>query len=336
FEVWGLHGLNDITLAFSIIMITFEIVAGIAVLIGWQFRLFSWLLLLLIIFFTFLTGYAVLSGKIRECGCFGDCIKLTAMDSFIKDLLLLGLIVFLFIQRDKVKPIFSRNASIALLTVTTVTTLALQWHVLEHLPIVDCLPYKKRANVLENMKPPPGSIPDSVVITFVYQKDGKEVEFTADKFPADFGDSYKFVRRANKIVRKGNATPPIRDFVLKDTSGNDQTQAYLSLPGKKLVLFVRNVPENISAHAAALNMVYGAAKQFNADVTVVTSSPEETREAFDKIFGGKPLNYFVCDVVAVKTASRSPITIYFLDNATIVDKWSYHDADAAASAIRRH
>src|SRR5918997_487631 len=70
FEVWGMHGLNEFTLAFSITMIAFEIIAGVAVLIGWKFRLFSWLLLLLILFFTFLTGYAVLSGKIRECGCF--------------------------------------------------------------------------------------------------------------------------------------------------------------------------------------------------------------------------------------------------------------------------
>ncbi len=336
FEVWGLHGLNNITLAFSIIMITFEIIAGIAVLIGWQFRLFSWLLLLLIIFFTFLTGYAVLSGKIKECGCFGDCIKLTAWDSFIKDLILLGLIAFLFRHRDKVKPLFSRNASIALLLVTTLATLGLQWHVLEHLPVVDCLPYKKGGNVIEKMKPPPGSIPDSVVITFVYKKEGKEVEFTADKFPADFNDSiYKFDRRSQKVVRKGNAIPAIRDFVLKDSSGTDQTQAYLALPGKKLLLFVRDVPTDLAKHAAALNMVYSAARQLNADVSVVTASPEDTRESFDKIFAGKQLNYFICDVVAVKTASRSSITIYFLDNATIVNKWSYQDADEAAAAIRR-
>ena len=89
FEVWGWHSLNDYTLAFSVLMIAFEIIAGVAVLVGWQMRLFSWLLLLLIIFFTFLTGYALFSGKIKECGCFGDCIPLQANQSFLKDLLLL-------------------------------------------------------------------------------------------------------------------------------------------------------------------------------------------------------------------------------------------------------
>src|SRR5260370_15991826 len=82
FEVWNFHMLDNFTLAFSIIMIVFEIVAGVAMLLGWRMKLFSLLLLLLIIFFTFLTGYAYLSGKVRECGCFGDCIPLTAGKAF--------------------------------------------------------------------------------------------------------------------------------------------------------------------------------------------------------------------------------------------------------------
>src|SRR6516225_1804625 len=100
FEVWGWDFFNAFTLSFSILMIAFEIIAGVAVLLGWRMKLFSWLLLLLIIFFTFLTGYAVLSGKIRTCGCFGDCIPLTPIQSFIKDLILFVLILILFRYRD--------------------------------------------------------------------------------------------------------------------------------------------------------------------------------------------------------------------------------------------
>ena len=64
------------------------------------------------------------------------------------------------------------------------------------------------------MKMPAGAIPDSSVITFVYQKGGKEIEFTSDKFPADFDSTYTFVRRYDKLLRKGNAEPPIKDFVV--------------------------------------------------------------------------------------------------------------------------
>jgi len=77
FEVWArdgylpslMHWLNTYAMAMSILMITFEIVAGVALIIGYRFRLFSFLILLLTIFFTFLTAYAMYSGKIKECGC---------------------------------------------------------------------------------------------------------------------------------------------------------------------------------------------------------------------------------------------------------------------------
>src|SRR5882757_4040435 len=183
FEVWGWNFLNDYTLSFSVLMIAFEIIAGVAVLLGWHMKLFSWLLLLLIIFFTFLTGYAVLSGKIRTCGCFGDCIPLTANQSFTKDLILTALILFIFRYRSRIQPLFKPKLSIALLLATTVFSFASQALVLKHLPVVDCLPYKVGKNIPAQMKVPPGSVPDSTVITFVYSKQGKEVEFTSDKFP---------------------------------------------------------------------------------------------------------------------------------------------------------
>src|SRR5580658_2479699 len=115
FEVWNFHWLDHFTLAFSILMIVFEIVAGVAILLGWRMKLFSWLILLLMIFFTFLTAYAYLSGKVRECGCFGDCIPLTAGESFTKDLVLLVLILILFFLQDKIRPALSAVASAALL-----------------------------------------------------------------------------------------------------------------------------------------------------------------------------------------------------------------------------
>lgn len=101
-------------------MIAFEIIAGVAVLLGWQFKLFSWLLFGLIIFFTFLTGYAVFSGAIRECGCFGDCIKLTAEQSFLKDIILFGMIGYLLAKRNTVKPLFNNYVSASVLSLSTV------------------------------------------------------------------------------------------------------------------------------------------------------------------------------------------------------------------------
>ena len=85
---------HEHSLALSVIMITLEIVAGVALLLGWMKHFVVNLLLVLIIFFTFLTAYAFLSGKFKNCGCFGDCLPITPFASYIKDVVLLVMIVF--------------------------------------------------------------------------------------------------------------------------------------------------------------------------------------------------------------------------------------------------
>ena len=48
-------------------------------------------------------------------------------------------------------------------------------------------------------------------------------------FPADYDEAtYKFVKRYDKVVRKGNAAPAIKDFSLQTLFGNDTTKALLN------------------------------------------------------------------------------------------------------------
>ena len=317
FEVWGIHALNDLSLFLSVTMIAFEIIAGVTVIIGWQFRLFSWLLLLLIIFFTFLTAYALFSGKIKECGCFGDCFKLTAKDSFIKDLILTILIVFLFINRKKIRSALSNRLSILVLAATTAFSFGIQFWVLKHLPLVDCLPYKVGANILEKRKIPAGAIPDSTVITFVYKKGGQNVEFDADHFPADFNDTaYQFVNRYDKVVRKGNAEPPIKDFILINQNNVDTTEAVLSHKGKLMILFAKTWDPGWNNEVRTLQQTAAAN---NVSFIISTSVPE-------KAMANVEVPVMKSDFVAIKTAARVDPTVYFLEDGNILGKWALQDA----------
>ncbi|MBK7558487.1 MAG: DoxX family membrane protein [Chitinophagaceae bacterium] len=45
-----MHWLNEQALMFSILMITLEVVLGIALLLGWRTKTVSWLLLLMMLF----------------------------------------------------------------------------------------------------------------------------------------------------------------------------------------------------------------------------------------------------------------------------------------------
>src|SRR6185295_7780710 len=132
FEIWGMTQFHSWTLASSVLMNAFEIIAGFALLLGWRIRLFSWLLLLLILFFTFLTGYTYVTGKPTNCGCFGDCIPITAKTSFLKDVVLTILIGFIFTQRSKIRPILSNRASAVTMIGITLFSFGIQWYKLNY------------------------------------------------------------------------------------------------------------------------------------------------------------------------------------------------------------
>jgi uncharacterized membrane protein YphA (DoxX/SURF4 family) len=327
FEVWNLAALDTWTLGFSVVMIVFEILAGVAVILGWKMRLFSWLLLLLIIFFSFLTGYAVISGKIRECGCFGNCIPLQAMGSFIKDLILLLLIGILFVYRKEIQPFTTAGNSQLILIITMVFSFSIQWYALRYLPLVDCLPFKKGASILEKMKAPPNAIPDSTVINFVYEKNHKTMEFPASQLPADLDSSYVFIKRYDKLIRKGNNEPEIKDFSLISESGNDSTYQIFDRPGGLVMLISRSFPQINPHWNKAFMLLYTLAKSKNIPVILVTSNKAEAGAWLKANNLNIPV--FGCDATAVKTAARTDPTLYLLKKGIILDKWSYANLELA-------
>lgn len=348
FEIWntGLEGssfflkniliglfdfLHHHSLFLAVVMIAFEIIAGVALLLGWQMKLFIWLLLLLTIFFTFLTGYAYLSGKFKNCGCFGDCIPITPFTSFLKDVVLTILILFLFFKRKWIQPLFAKKITIGLMVIATLLSFGIQWYTLNYLPVFDCLPYKKGKNIPQQMKMPADAVPDSTVITFIYEKQGKKIEFTSSQFPADFDSTYIFKSRYDKIVRPGkNNEPPIKGFVLTGITDADSTAIVLAQPYAVFFYFI-DFSTSSSKWRNDFIALYKKAGEKNVPVYVITARMTEAMRVFsDPAFAG--IQLFNCDNTAIKTASRTNPSIYLIQEGNILDKWSYKETK---KAIRR-
>src|SRR5690606_22005492 len=98
-QVLNLEFLIPFSLVLAIMLVVFELVLGIMLLIGYLPKFTTWSLLIMIVFFTFLTFYSAYFNKVTDCGCFGDAMPLTPWQSFTKDVVLLVLILFLFFNR---------------------------------------------------------------------------------------------------------------------------------------------------------------------------------------------------------------------------------------------
>ncbi len=332
FEVWAAEGyfkslmgwLNNYALGFSIFMITLEVVLGVALLMGWQKKLTSWLLFLLTLFFTFLTAYVLFSGKIRACGCFGDCIPLTPIQTFTKDIVLTALIILILAQQKYIQPLFKNTIATAIVLLALIAVLFLQFYVLKHLPLKDCLPYKPGNNILELRKMPKDAVQDKFSYSFVYEKGGTKKDFDVAALP---DSNWTFVERKQVLIQKGkNNVPLINDFSFTTASGNDTTEAILSQPGEYYLLFVKQIPNTY--HTEWLDQfyeLYAQKKAVGIPAFVITAASAKEMHQFLDGQSRFNIDVFTCDATAINTAARANPTLFLMKGAVIQNKWAGAD-----------
>lgn len=319
FEIFNTQFLNPFAVTLSIIICIFEIVSGVALLLGIYNKLNAWLLLLLIIFFTLLTGYSAITHKVTDCGCFGDALKLTPFTSFMKDVVLLILIIFIFIGTSFIKPIFPLPISNIALSVSFLVSVAFTLYTYFFLPVKDFLPYKIGNNIQELTLVPEGAPKDVVEMVFIYEKSGQQFEFKADQLPEDL-DAYNFVDRKDVVIQKG-FTPPIHDFKIYDKAGIELTDSFFNNSDYKLVLVQTKLEKSREGLESKIKQLssdwIGSGRAFWA----LTSSNLETADAY---VNEHQLNfsYHNMDDIPLKSMVRSNPGVILLKGNVVVKKWS--------------
>src|ERR1700744_5211722 len=241
FDVFHTGFLYSFALSLSIILCSLEIILGFALLIGVRAVSVAWGLLLLIIFFAFLTFYSAYFKVVQTCGCFGDAIPLTPWQSFSKDLVLLLLIIVLFFNRRTIRPIFSSKTGDNLLIGSVVVAVGIGLYTYNFMPVIDFLPYKVGANILDEMKTPPGAVPDEYEITYhLKNKKTGETKVMAAKDYSKSGiwkdNNWAVGDNTESVLIKKGFTPKIQDLAIKDAQGNDYTKELLSSPFYNLII----------------------------------------------------------------------------------------------------
>ncbi|WP_454804081.1 BT_3928 family protein [Mucilaginibacter phyllosphaerae] len=330
FEVFHTTWLNGFALSLSILLCALEMILGFALLVGARAVKVVWGLLLLIIFFGFLTFYSAYFKVVQTCGCFGDAIPLTPWQSFIKDMVLLLLVLVLFVNRKSIKPLTNAKTGDKLLIGATIVSIGFGLYTYNFLPVVDFLPYKVGANILQEMKTPLGAVPDEFEVTYILKnKKTKESKTMSDKEYIKSGiwkDTNWEVQGnpESRLVKKG-FEPKIRDLNIQDAQGNNYNEELLSSPFYSLVIVAWNLedtnPDAVNRiNALAINLT----QNYNTRTIFLTSNAPDNAQKFAK--DHKLVSeLFYADGVPLKTMVRSNPGIILLKNGTVINKWHFHN-----------
>ncbi|RYE35775.1 MAG: DoxX family protein, partial [Sphingobacteriales bacterium] len=330
FEVFHISFLNEMATGIAALLCIFEIVLGALLLFGfWRKQVMSGLLVV-IIFFTFLTFVSAVFKVVTSCGCFGDAIPLTPWQSFSKDLVLLAFIVYLFKNRNGIEPVTDNKLwQRSLLAFVLVSSTIFSIYTYSRLPVLDFLPYKVGANLPELMSIPEGAKPDEYSI--VYNLKNKETGETKVMNDKDYlkteiwkDENWEIVGQPeSKLVKKGYE-PKIKDLMISDASGTDYTKELTENPYYNLVVVAYNLRDTDEEGISKLNaLALNATEQFNIRTVLLTSNSAQDADVFSKkmkLF----MEVFYADAVPLKSMVRANPGVLLLKNGIVVDKWHYH------------
>jgi len=147
FVVFGTEFMVPLSFPLAWFISVFEIALGAALILGFLMQVTMWLSMLMMIFFTILTGYSHFTGAVTDCGCFGDALKIAPWESFTKDIILTIMLIPLFVFRKQIPPI--PNAQIAGWSTLFVFALSggFASYCKAYLPLIDYRPYKEGVNL---------------------------------------------------------------------------------------------------------------------------------------------------------------------------------------------
>ena len=331
FDVFHIDFLNGWATGIAILLCTLEIVLGVLLLAGIYARKVAWGLLLLIIFFTFLTFVSAFFKVVTSCGCFGDAIPLTPWQSFTKDVFLLAFILYIFLHRWSIRaPAWSENAQKIVVVGTIAVSLLFGIYTYSFLPVMDFLPYKVGANIPKEMELPAGAPQDVYLIMYHLknkttgeEKDMSDAEYLKTEIWKD--EAWEIVGTPSKKLIKEGFKQKIKDLIITDASGTNYTNELIENPYYNLIIVAYNLGETNEKAMGDLNaLAINAAEQFNIRTVLLTSTSVETALTFTKTHKFFP-DVFYADAVPLKSMVRANPGLMLMKNGVVIKKWHYNN-----------
>jgi len=319
-EVLNIEVLVPFALVIAILLVVFELVLGIMLIIGYLPKFTLWSLLLMIVFFTFLTFYSAYFDKVKDCGCFGDAMPLTPWQSFYKDAVLLILILILFFNRKLITPILAIASHRWIIFLSFMLCFIFAYYVLMHLPLIDFRAYKVGNNLIEEMEIPDNAEKAIYEYNWKFNQDGKEVIIkNSGAYPNVKG---VYIGVETDLISEG-FKPRIPDFsILKN--GENITQEILS-KDKLLLIVAYDLRKTEREGYDAIKQLSEEALKQGYSVVGLTASGDDLK---DEIISKFSLNFdfYQSDETVLKTIVRANPGILTLIKATVTQKKHWTDA----------
>lgn len=322
-----------LTLSTSILLSSLEFSLGIFILFAIRRHLISKITLGFMILMTLVTMWVAIANPVKDCGCFGDAIVLTNVETLLKNIVLLLCAIVLWKWPEGMFRFISKSNQWIAINFTIIFIVVTSIYCLYKLPIFDFRPYHVGANVLKGMEIPPGAPQPKFETTFILEKDGQRKEFTLENYP---DSTWQFID-SKTIQTEEGYVPPIHDFSIQRADGDDVTEEVLSRKGYLFLLISPSLSKASDTNFGNIDQIYEYARQQGIPFYCLTASDEKAISHWENITGAE-YPFYKTDETTLKTIIRSNPGLLLLKDATIIRKWSHNalpDGDALKGPLEK-
>lgn len=308
-----------LTLLMSVSLSMAEFTLGAFMLTAISRRVTARLTLLFMVVMTAVTVWIYIADPVKDCGCFGDALTLTNLETLLKNIVLLALAALVAWRPTHIGRLMSRSNQMLLGQMLMVTPVALSFWCLYDLPLIDFRPYHIGADIKAGMEIPEGAEQPVFDTTFIMEKDGERREFTLDNYP---DSTWTFVDSKTVTVKEGYV-PPIHDFSITAADGEDITDMVLGREGYTFLLISPDLDKADDQNFGDIDQIYEFCQDNSIPFYCLTASTEKSQQHWQNITGAE-YPFCMTDATTLKTMIRSNPGLMLLEKGVVRGKWSHN------------
>lgn len=268
-------------------------------------------------FFTLLTLALVIFNPEMDCGCFGEAVHLTHMQTFLKNIVLCVLLaVYFFPSKMLGQPLKKKYVSFGIVTISVLAFTIYSWN---YIPLVDFTDYKPSATLKAGDAF--ASSEDMYEAVFIYEKDGTEEAFTLGHLP---DSTWNFVRTETNL-REGYEEGDLLDLSFYDASG--EYGDALAAEGRVMVISVYDPDMKAGKWRKAAGFIKEARQAGFSTLLLVAATPE-TMDAVMANLDGEAAetlrtHMYFSDYKTLIAMNRSNGGATYFSNSQLIRKWAF-------------
>jgi len=293
---------------------------GAALITGVWRRIVGIAALVLQGFFTLLTLLLVIFNPEMDCGCFGEAIHLTHMQTFLKNIVLCILLSFNYFPTECLgRPLKKKYVSFSVVMVSVLAFTIYSWI---YIPLIDFTDFKPAA-ALQAGSAFAVDDEDMYEAVFVYEKDGVQESFDLMHLP---DSTWTFV--STETVMKEEFRQSTVNMSFYDAEGTYHDEEAVS--GKVMIVSVYAPDMKTARWENTAEFLNEAESAGFTPLLLVSSTPAEMEAILSKFSPDTAMTLRSCmyfsDYKTLITMNRSNAGATYFSEGYLIRKWSHRAA----------